>query len=539
MKTVYRTALLGLALFLGCLNAATPYRAKLLHYGWDYTKAGYLSWRHKLMEESMPFDGVMFPLTNEESNITSLWIWDATPWPDDVFDKDLEYLKSCNFQRFTNNFVMTWNSPGPLDWFDDGAWETVAAKYRIVARVAKEAGLKGVCFDPEPYAKFNWNYLPESGHAFDETADIARKRGRQIMAALAAEYPDMTFMAFWLNSFDRARSNQTDWTLYTAFVDGLWDAVPPGMTVVDGVEGGYVVNTQSGALRIAQRVRRDYDAFLSPENRDRYKKQISAGFGFYLDPYVYPVPGWIKLDGTQLVTLFHNMNYLLSAADQYVWFYSEKHRMFVPEEPEISWEAKLPGLDKALRMACHPEAYVAELMQKGAEGAIANHWPNPDFDVAADKALEAPHRDDWKLISTLPGYEAWFEGDNPAISVVDGKLELGAGCVVIAPITVTGGSVYNITIPFQSADGASLYANVGFLNAQGVWVEQDNAMEEAKQPDGDGRQLQLLIGPVPDAAAQMVVIMRHGELPKDTGPVTIVHPSAYCLDDLLPPLADK
>jgi len=533
-----RWFLFGMALICACGLYAAPHRAKLLHYGWDMTNAFELAKNHRQMEESMPFDGVMFPLTG--GGASTLYIWDGNPWPDNVFDDALASLKSCKFTRFTDNYVMTWISPGPVEWMDDNAWRVIASKFRIVARVAREAGLKGICFDPEPYQQFNWAYKPVGGRSFKAMQAVARRRGREIMAEMAAEYPQMTFMAFWLLSTYRCRTGQPDpiFGLYSAFIDGLWDAVPPEMTIVDGCEGGYSLNTQSGTLRQVQSIRKEHSYCVSPENRAKYRRQISAGFGFYLDPYVYHVPGWIEHDGTQLATLFHNMNYLLSSADEYVWFYSEKHRMFAPEGQSIPWETKLPGLDLALRMARHPENYIAEAMKKGGEGMIPNHWPNPDFDASAESALKKPHRSDWRLLQGLPGYEAWFEGDNPPVAIADGKLEINGGIFVIAPIAVTGGNVFYLTVPFWGAEGVDLCGYVGFLNAQGVWIEQDNAMTEARTPDGM-RRLELLLGPAPDAAAQMVVVLRRVDLAKDAGPLTMGRPGAYRLDDLLPPLAKE
>ncbi len=373
-----KTLLLSMTLLLaaGGLTAA-PYRAKLLHYGWDHTNAFELAERYRQMEETMPFDGVMFPLTNE--GISTFYIWDANPWPDNVFDNALASLKTCEFRRFTDNFVMTWISPGPVDWLDDNAWRVIASKFGIVARVARQAGLKGICFDSEPYANFRWNYREDCGRSFEDVKVIARSRGRAIMTAIAAEYPDMTFMAFWLISFGRCRAGQKDWGLYATFIDGLWDAVPPEMTVIDASESGYALVNQTGALRTSLNIRHDYANFVSPENRAKYRRQCNAGFGIYLDPYVYP--GWINRDGTQLVTLFHYLNNLLYSADQYVWFYSEKHRMFSLNNPNNTWEAKLPGLDKTLRMAMHPEDFLEELERKGAEGAVPNRWPNPTFEM--------------------------------------------------------------------------------------------------------------------------------------------------------------
>jgi hypothetical protein len=534
----HKTLLLGMAL-LGAvcvLNATPPHRAKLLHYGWDMTNPRQLREHWREMEATMPFDGVIFPLTNADGWAASLYMWDGSSWPADVFDSAVKDLQNCDFKRFTDNFAIAWISPGPMDWLDDAGWKNLAAKFGLLAKAAKAAGLKGICFDPEPYQKFNWAYNPECGRTFDEMKVVARSRGRTVMSAMAMEYPDMTFLAFWLLSTFRCRTGQPDpiYGLYPAFIDGLWDAVPPKMTIVDGCEAGYCLRTQSGALRTAQSIRRDFAGFVSPENRERYRRQISAGFGCYLDAYV--PPRWFANGDHQvtMTTLFHNMNYLLSSADQYVWFYSEQHQMFSHAAPANAWEATLPGLDKTLRMARHPEDFVEELSRIGAEGAIVNHWPNPEFKMA--DAQVKPQNTEFATPGTLPpGYSAWFPGEEDAslAKVVDGKIELQNGICLIVGISVTGGSVYSVTVPFHGDAAAFLQGRIGFQNASSAWIEQEDAMYEMKDEKADDRRLHLLIGPVPDSATKMLVLVNRGG-PGNLGPVSIDHPTAYCLDDLLP-----
>ena len=78
-----------------------------------------------------------------------------------------------------------------------------------------------------------------------------------------------------------------------------------------------------------------------------------------------------------------------------------------------------------------------------------------------------------------------------------------------------------------------LQGRIGFQNASGAWIEQEDAMYEMKGEKADDRRLHLLIGPVPDAATKMIVLVNRGG-PGNLGPVSIDHPTAYCLDDLLP-----
>ncbi len=60
-------------------------------------------------------------------------------------------LRKCKFTRFTDNFITIGANPGNIDWFDDEGWQQIVEHWRIAAWLAKQSGLKGLLFDPEPY----------------------------------------------------------------------------------------------------------------------------------------------------------------------------------------------------------------------------------------------------------------------------------------------------------------------------------------------------------------------------------------------------
>ena len=69
----HKTLLLGMALFgAACALNAAPHRARLLHYGWDMTNPRQLREHWREMEATMPFDGVILPLTNSDGWAASL-----------------------------------------------------------------------------------------------------------------------------------------------------------------------------------------------------------------------------------------------------------------------------------------------------------------------------------------------------------------------------------------------------------------------------------------------------------------------------------
>src|SRR5947199_340469 len=93
-----------------------------------------------------------------------------------------------------------WDCPTPTMFRAE-----VVDHWRLLARLARKGRLSGLCFDAEPYRKpwsqFLYAAQPsKSQHSFAEMRVKARERGREVMKAIAAEYPDMTIFAYRLFS---------------------------------------------------------------------------------------------------------------------------------------------------------------------------------------------------------------------------------------------------------------------------------------------------------------------------------------------------
>lgn len=142
------------------------------------------------------------------------------------------------------------------------------------------------------------------------------------------------------------------------FVDGWLDAAPATVKFVDGQESAYRWDGESAFQAGALRVKNDCQGFVAPVNRAKYRAQVQASFGFYLDAYVNP-PGssyYLGREGEPRVNrLEANLEAAVRAADEYVWIYGEKHRWWpVPpggRQPATNWTEALPGIDMALLRA--------------------------------------------------------------------------------------------------------------------------------------------------------------------------------------------
>lgn len=149
--------ILGLALaglFVASLaTAGEPVRKKLIETGWDMPDTRRL--RDSLAQmEQQPFDGVVLEAigqTGEKKHCPMLLAFVNEKWQRDWFSDCVADLRACKFARFTDNFVLVGANPGNVDWFDDAGWANIVEHWRIAAWLAKQGGLKGILFDPEPY----------------------------------------------------------------------------------------------------------------------------------------------------------------------------------------------------------------------------------------------------------------------------------------------------------------------------------------------------------------------------------------------------
>ena len=134
----------------------------------------------------------------------------------------------------------------------------------------------------------------------------------------------------------------------------MLDALPPDMILVDGCEHGYYMDSAEAYLRAANEMRSWHGActrLVSPENRAKYRQQVQAGFGFYLDMYLNPEGNryyFPPLDGSRLARLERNLGFARDAADEYVWIYGEQCRWWGPQRETCQTPRGKGGCGKKL-----------------------------------------------------------------------------------------------------------------------------------------------------------------------------------------------
>jgi len=478
------------------VGAEQPGRKKFIEVGWDMPDTAFLRRHWQEMERDAPFDGVHFYVvgrTPDGGRVDSLNIWDGKPWERNWFTNCIADLKACRFSKFTDNFLRIDATPGSLEWADDAAWKNLAAKLAICSWIAREGGAKGICLDLEGYGVKSFKFDLAKGASFTALSALARRRGEEIMRAVAREFPGQVLFAYWLNSINAkaGRVSNPDAILATetyglqpAFINGLLDAAPPEMTLVDGCEDGYFKDGESEYQRAAAEMRQWHGPvakLMAPENRRKWRAQGQASFGFYLDMYLNP-PGhqyyFPPLEGSRLKRLQRNLAAARDAADEYVWIYGEQcnwwgewelNEWFRQQVKKTAgqgrrWEVALPGVTRAIQAARDPEGAARELvMQRRSSGTLTNLARNGDFAAGTTGQAGPAEWNTWQdegskgrfaFDATVGGGSAQAVGVKNGCYLQSLPARPGETYAIEAECRLAGASVPGLMVRWQRADGS-------------------------------------------------------------------------------------
>ncbi|MBR4665796.1 MAG: hypothetical protein IKO93_18170, partial [Lentisphaeria bacterium] len=506
----------------GSVRAADKTGRKIIQCGWDQRRPEQLAGIYQDMEKRLPFDGLILSFTARDASGKKIGsserLWQRGKWADTVFDRDIELMKQCRFTKFKHNFILTGatgNRSEPADWFDDEFWADVASNMRLAARAAFRSGCRGLVFDAETYSKFRWAYRPDSGKSYQKTAEQARKRGRQIMKAVKSEYPDATILFYWFLSMSGLSSPDTfpkiGYGLYPAFINGLLDELPPDMTLVDGCENGYWYKNKASFLNSYQKIRSASNPAVAPENRKKFRRQVLAGFGIYLDSHIirsgYSVP---PVNGSQLRAFRYQLTNALDSADEYVWLYGERRTWYSDEESR-SWETTFPGVVRAIELSRNPAGILDELPAAVSAGKLKNLARNPEFEDGQSSKTE---KNDLGFTSSrIPGFAQFGKGkaavdkntgsDSPTSVVM-----LGGSVTLIQTLNVKEGQSYYVRIKARSEGQGEPRLSIGWQTAQATWCGQDCG-KNAFATGGSSTNWQAISAftQVPAGAGKLVVML--------------------------------
>ncbi len=522
--------------------------------------------------EELPLDGITIKC-NAKAPSGKVYSFNQAmttpPWDKSWVEYLVPTLKTINGGRLKHNFITAFFAPTTrISWNDDQRWADTANNMGVIAWLAKTTGARGILLDPEDYPNSKqYTYLPEIDKGtYSEVAAMARRRGGQVMKAIATEYPDANVLSFWLISMNRTLMNQNidipqtlekNGNLWVPFINGLLDEILPNMKLIDGCENGYRYDFESSDfLRMALIIKSHFANVVAPENRVKYCSQVQAGFGLYLDMYTnkqqvnYYHPPY---KGSRLKRLLGNFKQAMIACDEYCWVYGEKYNWVKWDYPANfdvkkavfaghmsdaeTWNDVLPGVWRAMEFIRDPKAAaLKQYMEMHAAGKLVNLVQNANClpEKTNDGNETAAKPSDWESKGLPAGWSYWEMKPTGKFSV-DTQLKYGEansvrlesvkeGCAIIGRYVEPGGT-YAIE---AMAKGKNPSMTIRWQK-NGVWraLESDTTVEFGPA-DPDGWQMARTFITVPPNANQCVMLL-NGKLEKDET-VNYAKPAIYKLE---------
>jgi hypothetical protein len=296
----------------------------LIKHGWDMPSPVFVR-DHVAAMERMPFDGLTIALPGLGSKVQR-----SAPVSYEQFRDALSPLAATKFTTLNHNFATVYATPAG-SYFDD--YSVPVANFANLARAAREAGLAGILYDNEEYFGSVSNYpgaCPD--HTLAECQAQARLRGRQVMDAMRAVWPDVRVMSFygpWVSeakTFGALRGlvgyndvSAENELMGPFFVGMAQSASGTPAQLIDGGEI-YTARTESefAAVKQWQTVGMPAESDLIPEAlKPSWAATVRNGFGIYDQP-------WLNVDMN--VDIWQStITNALKSTDHYVWLYTERY----------------------------------------------------------------------------------------------------------------------------------------------------------------------------------------------------------------------
>lgn len=313
------------------------------------------------LERRAPFDGLVLDVPIAGRQRTLAWlVWGRETLTATSLESAGGDLSATRFRRFKHNFLRVNAMPGDVDWFDED-WRTVAANAGVAAGFARRTGLRGLVFDTEQYGEarpFDYDRQRDRGRrGFGEYAEQARLRGRELIAAINAAYPDVTLLVLFGHTLPHRRLGagvahlepvpdealaRVEYGLLAPFLDGVLEGAGPGTVYVDAYESSYPYRERAQFSR-ARGLIRD-QALRVSRVPDVYRSRVRAGFGLWLD-FESDRRGWSTTDPSKNYFTPDGFGQALRAAlaetDGYVWVYSERPDWFTGRDLPVTYLAAL------------------------------------------------------------------------------------------------------------------------------------------------------------------------------------------------------
>lgn len=515
-----KSFLLAATLLASALTAREMPEKKLIHFGWNTPeKLQHFQAPLADLEETAPFDGIGIYLNltlKRDGKDVHYSVGRALGSPQMLREEDfaewIPAIKRLQQTRLKHNFIRTGSVLFNADWFDDEAWKRTLNNFSMLAWLAKQADCKGISFDIEAYdfSGRPFKYRPELGHSFKETEAQVRKRAQEWIAELNRQFPGLTLFTFYWTAQCASKGaamhpelqNSSNTGLQIAFFNGVYDAAPDNMKIVDGNENpGYNAAFRQDYERIVSNYYRFGDGWIDDKNLAKYHKITSLGFALYLDSYVprENAKNWNLFERTPnpVKLLQANVSNCIEYSDEYVWIWAEQGTFW----PRINvrkntkyWNDRLPFAREAIEAGKSPD----DAALKNVTGE--NLLKNGELEVGESGANEGPGQ----TSSGIKGWFAWQSAskDKGEIRPENGGVRFVAVSEASLAQQISGikpGEKFIITARFKNeSEVLTPFINAFYRDGKGQGLWQYNRQMTETRDLQDGWKLASLFLEVPD-----------------------------------------
>lgn len=363
---------------ISTINAQIVYEApakKLIEFGWNSPFISAYK-EHFIDYEKGPFDGITLKLSKEVCNGNIFMVDNWGKISSESKETERKLINSLEKSKvLTDNFLVLYGG-SQMDWFSDSDWEKVEDQLRFAVPLARDAGCKGILWDPEPYkpGKNPWKFKEQEKalqYSFEQYNIQVRKRGAQFMQILQDEFPDIIIISLrelsdWQDGspFSTPLLPVTDrnktitaledawWGLHPAFYAGILDAIKPGIEFIDANEEAYYYTSALEYYRVRNILIDDAKALVPTELWQKHSAFNKIGHAVSADyiagnwlgikpfPYRLSGQGAVMTPEERALWFEHNAYYALRTADEYAWLYTEDMNWWTGENvPEGFREA--------------------------------------------------------------------------------------------------------------------------------------------------------------------------------------------------------
>ena len=397
----------------GTTQAQGTKEKKVILYGWGSPTPAAAKQKEQAFENAF-FDGATF----RHSGAREVFTHQALPRG--AFDQDIADLKALNSSKLADSFLrMQVKADERWDWTSESDWQAFESNLRNYVRTAKEGGLEGILFDPEPYGFNIWNPETQPSKAsFEALEGITKQRGADFIRILREEYPGVTVFSLKLLSARlnflndnpspaelRARvKDDTTLGLWFGFVNGMLNELDNKVTLVDGNQQAYRYFTAEQfdeGMKAIDTVLPQ--AFLDADNVHNIKK-VRVANAVFVDGVLnlHKTPRYTGYyynnDGERQKQLEHNIYHSLRTSDDYAWLYVETGNWWQDDAPRALEAATRRAQEKSNASAALGfDTAFTERAKNAYEsraqfgGKIKPNVPNMKFEVtgAPDFACKA------------------------------------------------------------------------------------------------------------------------------------------------------